>query len=53
MDKLGRLMRTQQEYQEGNHFFIETLTPLYSALRLYGQTELIWKKHRTCIEKKV
>ena len=49
MDKLGDLMRTQQEHQEGNIlFFTETwlqdqlLTPLYSALSLYGQTDRCW-----------
>jgi len=43
MDKLGPLMRTQQEYQKGNITFFHcdmaggtTLTSLYSAFRLYG-----------------
>ena len=40
MDKLGSLMRTQQDYQDGNIIpFIKTWLRLLTALRLYGQTE--------------
>jgi len=45
MDKLGPLMTTQQEYQEGDIIFHRdmaadaTLTRRYSALELYRQTE--------------
>ena len=43
LDKLGPLMSTHQEYQEGNtvsHWDMTAgSTPLHSTLRLRGQTE--------------
>ena len=55
INKLEHLMRTQQEYKEGNIIFLyqdmataTAMAPLYSALGLFGQAETADGKILNC-----